>query len=636
MSLISRTGRRSLRARALLSSIYLLLACGAVTMLYPFGLMIAGSTKSAVDAPTMTLLPGFLRDETALWRKHVEGLFNESPQAMRETFHVDAASFATLRLPDAPEAALVEEWMRFLDREMPMGSYALGYLEASVSRTIPHQLRGLKASLAERSGGSLDRLNEMLDTEFLNWASIYVVKEEYLLRRQVPGRSPLDAALQAYKRSQPQGDRYYFSPEGFFIWRYLKATYGHDIAAYNQTHGTDFASWHEVHLDRRYPEGESRTALEREDWEQFVRHVVSPLWIRIDSAATPEYLAMLRAKYGHIDVLNRTYGTSHVAFEDVHLTEVAPDGGVALSDWDAFVQGWKDPHTGTMHLAPVAALRVHSTDLEFRDALRERYGELSVLNNALGTRYDRWESIRPPQAQAHLSMFRARAGELRWEFLTRNYRTVLDSVLIRGRAVFNTVVYCSLSVFGAILVNPLAAYALSRYRPPSAYKILLLLMLTMAFPPMVTQIPVFIMLRQLDLLNTFWALVLPGLASGYSIFLLKGFFDSLPRELYESAALDGAGEMRMFWQFTMALSKPILSVIALNAFVAAYSNFIFALLICQDPSMWTLMVWLFDLQTRSGSGVVYAALIIGAVPTLVMFILCQRVIMRGIVVPVEK
>jgi multiple sugar transport system permease protein len=130
--------------------------------------------------------------------------------------------------------------------------------------------------------------------------------------------------------------------------------------------------------------------------------------------------------------------------------------------------------------------------------------------------------------------------------------------------------------------------------------------------------------------------VLPGLANGYAIFLLKGFFDSLPQELYESAALDGAGELRIFWQITMSLSKPILAVIGLQAFTVAYSNFMFALLICQDEKMWTLMVWLYQLQQRSGPGVIYASLLVAAIPTLLIFVFAQNIIMRGIVVPVEK
>jgi multiple sugar transport system permease protein len=144
------------------------------------------------------------------------------------------------------------------------------------------------------------------------------------------------------------------------------------------------------------------------------------------------------------------------------------------------------------------------------------------------------------------------------------------------------------------------------------------------------------MLRELGLLNTFAALILPGMANGYSIFLLKGFFDSLPQELYESAAIDGAGEIRIFFQITMSLSKPILAVIALGAFNAAYGNFMMALLICQDQQMWTLMPWLYQLQMRSAQGLVFASLVVAAIPTFVIFSLCQNVIMRGIVVPVEK
>jgi multiple sugar transport system permease protein len=182
----------------------------------------------------------------------------------------------------------------------------------------------------------------------------------------------------------------------------------------------------------------------------------------------------------------------------------------------------------------------------------------------------------------------------------------------------------------------LAAYALSRYNLPNQYKILLFLIATMAFPAVVTMIPNFLLLRDLGLLNTFAALLLPGMANGYAIFLLKGFFDSLPRELYEAAELDGASEWTKFWLITMNLSKPILAVIALGAFNAAYSNFMYAFILCQDRDMWTLMVWLYQLQQFSGQGVVFASLIIAAIPTLLVFICFQNVILRGIVVPTEK
>ena len=222
------------------------------------------------------------------------------------------------------------------------------------------------------------------------------------------------------------------------------------------------------------------------------------------------------------------------------------------------------------------------------------------------------------------------------EYLKRNYVMVVDTIITNGSAAKNTLIYCALAVLAALIVNPLCAYALSRYKMAPAYKILLFLMLPMAFPPMVLGIPQFLLIKNLNLLNTFWALILPTMANGYMIFLLKGFFDSLPKELFESAAIDGASEWTVFWHIAMGLSTPILSVLALNTFTVAYGNFMMAFLLCQDKSMWTMMVHLYQLQIRSSQAVGFAALIIAAVPTLLVFIFCQNIIIKGIVVPTEK
>jgi multiple sugar transport system permease protein len=309
---------------------------------------------------------------------------------------------------------------------------------------------------------------------------------------------------------------------------------------------------------------------------------------------------------------------------------------MAQSDWNAFVQGWKDPDTGKLYILPENMIYISSIEFWFQDYLKDKYGDIQKMNKALGTNYKDFAYIFPPQEDFHYEYFKKHTDELRWEFTRRNFISVWDYIVLHGRGILNTVIYCLLAIAAALIVNPLAAYALSRYRPPSAYKVLLFLMLTMAFPPMVTQIPMFLMLREFNLLNSFWALILPILANGYSIFLLKGFFDSLPQELYESAEIDGAGEFRIFWQITMSLSTPILAVIALQAFTGAYANFMMALLICQDENMWTLMPWLYKLQTDSCQGIVFASLIIAAVPTFLVFAFCQNIIMRGIVVPVEK
>lgn len=222
------------------------------------------------------------------------------------------------------------------------------------------------------------------------------------------------------------------------------------------------------------------------------------------------------------------------------------------------------------------------------------------------------------------------------DFTLRNYSYVLDYILLNGRTVWNTTLFCLLAILTQLIVNPLAAYALSRYPIRASGKILIFLLATMAFPAEVALIPSFLLLKDLGLLNTFAALVLPTAASGYMIFLLKGFFDSLPQELYEAGQIDGAKEFTMLRKITLPLSKPVLGYLALLAFMGAYGTFIYAFLVVQDQRMWTLMVWIYQLQSIAPKAVMMAAITLAALPTLVVFLLAQRVIMRGIVLPGER
>ena len=596
MPIISRIGRRSFKARLLIFTIYALLISGAVTMLYPFGLMIAGSTKSDMDTPDADLVPGFMVNGDALWGKYLEGLFNDSTTTMQQVYFCDTPMFKLARRPDKPKAKLAAEWESFVAKSnLPFYSYSIGFLASPVSKTMPDALRNFKAEMARRFNGNIEDLNQAMGTDFVSWSTFTVVPESFLLRTDSVSLLPLGTALQDFKARGPICRRYYFTIEGFFRQAYLRTQYGRDIAGYNTEHGTSYASYDQVHLDRRWPSGPGRTDKERKDWETFVRTILNLLWIRPDPQAAPLYRQFLQAKYRTVEALNKAYGTQHASFEAVPLIAEPPREGLALSDWDAFVQGWRDPDTQATHILPTEMISIYSVDFLFRDYLKGSYGNLDEVNRRLGTHYGDWMDILPPQQDCHYLAFARQRGAARWEFIKRNYLAVIDYLVLHGRGIANTAIYCVLAVVGALIVNPLAAYALSRYKPRSTYKVLLFLMLTMTFPPMVTEIPAFLLLRNLHLLNTFAALILPGLANGYLIFLLKGFFDSLPQELYESASLDGAGEFRIFWQITMSLSKPILAVTALGAFTAAYSNFIFALLICQDESMWTLMVWLYQM-----------------------------------------
>jgi multiple sugar transport system permease protein len=547
MPILSRIGRKSPKTRLLIAAIYAVLGVGALAMLYPLGLMIAGSTKSIADQRETALLPRFLVSDEALWQKHLEALFNESMDSINIAFDSDYTTFEDIPLPppDGPGAEWLPLWREFLAADLlPPPAIALGHYWAPQAGAFPAQLREFRRQLRKKYG-TLAALNAALGSDFDAWYTVFVQPPAYLFPHARPDATPLATEFDAFKLDAPNWCQTVLSPEGFFKKLYLKPRHSKDIAAYNAAHGTAYASYADIQLPREFPAG--APPLEQQEWRDFTANTLSPLWQKDGVLDTPE------------------------------------------TRWRGFIAAKGIPENAFM-----------------------------------------------PQFVHHAELFRAHKAEIRRELLTRNFRTVLDYILFHGRGIANTAIYCTLAVLLALLVNPLAAYALSRFKPSAGPQILLFLMLTMAFPHMVTQIPVFILLRELGLLNTFAALLLPGMASGYSIFLLKGFFDSLPRDLYESAQLDGAGEWTLFWHITMRLSTPILSVIALQAFSVAYANFMYALLICQDPKMWTLMVWLYQLQQRSGPGVVQASLLLAALPTLAVFLACQRVLLRGIVVPVEK
>lgn len=219
-----------------------------------------------------------------------------------------------------------------------------------------------------------------------------------------------------------------------------------------------------------------------------------------------------------------------------------------------------------------------------------------------------------------------------------NYTTVFKYLFVRGRAFINTIWLVILSVLAALTVNPLAAYALSRFRLSCTGRIIVFLLATAAFPAAVTAIPGFLLIRDLGLLNTFAALVLPTAASGMGIFILKGFFDALPRELYEAAAIDGAGEWLIFRKITLPMTTPILAVHALGAFIAAYNGWAWAFLVCQKESHWTVAVWMYQMsQIYAGQPwTVMAGFVVVSIPTALVFLLCQKVVLRGIVLPSMK
>lgn len=595
MGLIAKTGRRSPQTRFLLGMILLSLTVGAVSMTVPFLLMLSGSTRSGVDLHEFSLWPQFLQDDDLLFQKYIEGLYNESPANLRAAWEIDVNDFSNLeRLPEV-DREKVARWREFVsESDIADHERFAGFTYCPISRGRPYNVRLFMKHLLEEYPSGIQSMNADLETSFPDWNAFSVLPTDSRTRHGLVADTPWWRTWHSFvAHTAPEWTTGVHHLSGYFHERVTTVLEGRDARRRPLTPSPDPDSPH---------------------WELFVREVVHPGFVRMDSEYTVPWRELLQARYGDLTAFRDLTGWEVDAWEDVDLPATLAGAGPLEADWLAFLLGWQEPEQDRLHRIPLEGLRLDSPDLRWR----ERTGESPPIRER-----DEW-------------MFDTHRSEIRRMFLLQNYGTVWEILIVHGRGLWVTVVYCVSAVALALIVNPLAAYALSRFRPRHSYAFLLYLLLTMAFPPMVTQIPLFLMLRDLHLLNTFWALLLPGMAHGYSIFLLKGFFDSLPRELYESASLDGAGELLMFRVITLSLSKPILAVIALGAFVNAYTAFMFALLICQDERMWTLMVWLYQMQQHYGPGVMNAAFVLAALPTLFVFLLAQRQILRGIVVPSEK
>ncbi len=625
MSLITGAGgRRNGEARTVVIAIYAMLIAGGITMIYPFLIMISGSFKSDVDLRDYDVFPKYFHSSRMLFRKYLESKYNESITLYNINTRQNEFAFKYVE-PPTMQAGRVKDWMEFLKTaQLPATWSLLGHSFSVNNRMLPEHARGYRAWLVSECGNSIHEFNRRYSSLAETWLNVQYPSPIPPADRtfKLTG-APIQAAALSFKSAQPVRDLIVASLDGKFVIDYLQLKYGKKIEDYNRLHDTQYPGYDDINLSPTVPAG----GRERADWLEFVYSELNLQFIAVDAQESPKYAAFLDQKYnGDIGALNAAYGARYRDFASIQFPEDTLTIGPRLADWALFIRE-----------ASPQSIRLDGPDFRWRGFLRDKYAnDLKSLNQAHQAGYASFSTVAIPAKQMDYYDTLSRAGSLRWEFATRNYRHVVEYLLLHGRGLWNTFVFCALSILGVLIVNPLAAYAMSRYALPSTYKVLLYLLATMAFPPMVTAIPNFLLLKELHLLNTFWALVLPGLVNGYSIFLLKGFFDSIPRDLYEAGQIDGAGEWTMFWGLTMYLSKPILAVISLAAFNSAYGAFMFAFIVCQDEKMWTLMVWLYQLQQYSHQAVTFAALLVASLPTFLVFLMAQRLILRGIVVPIEK
>ncbi len=625
MAIIPTCGRKSWKLRLVIAGLYIALSAGAVTMVYPFLLMLASSITSGADVNSYRIVPRYVYDDDALFPKYAEDRYAGDIDLINQYYGTDFAKIEDIKPPSINPRSKqvrrqVRDWERFvlgLPANYKQAGFE-GYMQS------PSKLLDLyRAYCRKRFRNDIRLLNKTYLEENESFQTVYTPFERFKMREWEPDNSPKMREWLAFKSRLPS---YFMRPImmdpafGAFL---RDAVYENNISRLNAAWGTSYTDFRQIHL----PPSAPKHPAQRRDWEKFVREVLPLRYLRVAPEAVYAYRDFLRERYkGNIAELNRRHNLHYASFEELQLPRRVPLGGSSLVDWMDFVA----------KRLPIQYVRAANTENLYREHLQSEFGSIEAVNKAFGTKYRSYLEITPPVYAADYCHVIENASAIRKDFLTRNYGVVISYILLHGRAVLNTVIFCAAVILTHLIVNPLCAYALSRYNLPYAYKVLLFLLATMAFPAEVAMIPSFLLLKQFHLLNTYWALILPGMANGYAIFLLKGFFDSLPKELYEAGIIDGASEALMFRKITIPMSKPIFAVIALQSFTSAYGAFMYAMLVCQDPKMWTMMVWLYQLQISAPQYVTMAALTVAAIPTLLVFIFAQNVIMRGIIIPSYK
>lgn len=216
-----------------------------------------------------------------------------------------------------------------------------------------------------------------------------------------------------------------------------------------------------------------------------------------------------------------------------------------------------------------------------------------------------------------------------WE----NYSAVFQSSVPFLTFAWNSVKVTAAVTIGQVITCSMAAFAFARLRFPGKNILFILLLASLMVPGQVTIIPVFIIMRQLGLINTHLALILPGLTSAFGVFLLRQFFLTLPQDLLDAAKIDGAGAWKTFWRIALPLAGPAISALVILTFNGSWNNYFFPLIFLNSWENFTLPLGITALRGFMGSGnpsVIMAAVAMTITPVLIVFLLAQRWFIQGV------
>ena len=221
-------------------------------------------------------------------------------------------------------------------------------------------------------------------------------------------------------------------------------------------------------------------------------------------------------------------------------------------------------------------------------------------------------------------------SSFQWE----NYTKAIEAMGMFWRYAGNTIYLCLLSTIGATLSSALAAYGFSRIEWKGRNSLFLLCVATMLIPFPVIMVPIYTLFRDLGWIGSFKPLWVPFfLGNAFSIFLLRQFFLGIPKSITEAARIDGCGELRIFFQIILPMSRSALLVVALFTFMYVWNDFLAPLIYLTDQETYTLALGLQSFQSRQGGTewhYLMAASTMIILPLIVLFFFTQKTFIQGI------
>jgi len=218
-----------------------------------------------------------------------------------------------------------------------------------------------------------------------------------------------------------------------------------------------------------------------------------------------------------------------------------------------------------------------------------------------------------------------------------HYRQLLSQGGI-GRAFVNSLGLALAVTCISTLFNATAGYAFAKLQFAGRDRIFALLIAALVIPGQVAMLPLFLMLKNLGLINSWGGVLVPGLAGIFGIFLVRQYARSIPDELIEAARMDGAGEFRLFFSVVLPVLKPVLVTLAVFAFLGSWNDFMWPLIVLTDGDLLTLPVALASLSREhvQDSELMMAGAVITVLPVLLLFVALQRYYMQGLLMGAVK